>query len=445
MKLRVWSPMPPSPSGIADYVAEQLSLLAARTELTVVVDELEAIDPGLRSAFAVTSSEQATGEGLDLYHLGNSPAHGYVYRRAIRVPGVAFLHEFNLHDLVLAETLGRGDRSAYLREMRRAYGEPGSFLGGQIARALGAAIWSARFPLSEHIIRRSLAVVGLTRHVVERVRGVIPEGRPVLRLPHHLALPIDPPPARAEARRQLALPESAFLIVAPGLATESKRLDVAIRALRRLRQRSDVQLVVAGAVDPLLPLADWIRDASVQEAVRVTGRLTLEDFERHVAAADVVVALRHPHRGEISGALVRSLGVGRVALVSAGSPATEEFPEGLVVPIDPGADAEDQIVAIVERLAADPALKQTMERLAREHVARHHQTTATVESLVRFLDQVDLGAPATRDRITRSRPSEGSLREYLQDEVLYGAYDLGLAGIDLGVDALVDDLTKERR
>jgi hypothetical protein len=71
--------------------------------------------------------------------------------------------------------------------------------------------------------------------------------------------------------------------------------------------------------------------------------------------------------------------------------------------------------------------------------------TATVESLVRFLEQVELGASATRDRITRSRPPEGSLREYLQDEVLYGAYDLGLAGIDLGVDALVDDLTKERR
>ena len=445
MKLRVWSPLPQSASGIADYVAEQLPLLAKRVELTLVVEAPEAVDPAIRRSFSVISAGDVAGDALDLYHLGNSPAHGYIYRRAIREPGVAFLHEFNLHDLVLSETVGRGDRSAYLREMRRAYGESGSFLGGQIARALGAATWSARFPLSEHIVRRSLAAVGLTQYVVERVRAVIPEGRPLLRLPHHVALPIDPPPSRAEARQELGLSETAFLIVAPGLATVSKQLDVAIRAIRRLRERSDVQLIVAGTVDPLLPLASWVRDANLQEGVRVTGRLSLEDFERHLAAADVVLALRHPHRGEISGALVRSLGVGRVALVSAGSPAADEFPEGLVVPVDPGAGEEDQLVAIVERLAADPALKETIERLVREHARAHHQTAATIVSLVEFLELVAVGAPAARQAITRARAPEGSLREYLQDEVLFGAYDLGLAGIDLGVDALVDDLTEGRR
>lgn len=442
MKLNVWSPLPPSASGIADYVAEQLPALAARSELTIVVEDPGQIDPGLRADFAVAAPEAPPAGGLDLYHLGNSPAHGYVYRRAIREPGVAFLHEFNLHDLVLSETAARGDRSAYLREMRRAYGEPGSFLGGQIVRALGAATWSARFPLSEHIVRRSLAAVGLTQHVVDRVREVMPEDRPLLRLPHHVALPIDPPPSRAEARQALGLAPDRFLIVAPGLATGSKRLDVAIRALRRL---PDAELVIAGAVDPLLPVTDWVREARVQDSVRVTGRLTLENFERHLAAADVVLALRQPHRGEISGALVRSLGIGRVAIVSAGSPAAEEFPEGLVVPVDPGPAEEEQIVAVVERLAADPALKETMERLAREHMAGHHQVPATVASLVSFLESIAAGAAATREAIIRGRAPEGSLREYLQDEVLFGAYDLGLAGIDLGVDALVDDLTEGRR
>ena len=47
------------------------------------------------------------------------------------------LHDWSLHHLVLCETVERGDVSAYLREMRRAHGETGTFVGRQVARALG--------------------------------------------------------------------------------------------------------------------------------------------------------------------------------------------------------------------------------------------------------------------------------------------------------------------
>ena len=39
MKVNLWSPLPPSSSGIADYVAEQLPLLGAELELTRVVED----------------------------------------------------------------------------------------------------------------------------------------------------------------------------------------------------------------------------------------------------------------------------------------------------------------------------------------------------------------------------------------------------------------------
>ena len=44
MKLRVWSPLPPSPSGIADYMAEQLPVLARHHQLTLVCDEAARVD-----------------------------------------------------------------------------------------------------------------------------------------------------------------------------------------------------------------------------------------------------------------------------------------------------------------------------------------------------------------------------------------------------------------
>jgi glycosyltransferase involved in cell wall biosynthesis len=445
VRLQVWSPLPPSPSGIADYAAEQLPLLAGRAELSVVVEDAEAVDPALRRLHDVRSAHDARDADLDLYQLGNSPAHGFVYRRALLHPGVVLLHDFCLHELVLSETVERGDRAAYLRAMRVAYGETGSFVGRQVARALGGELLPALFPLSEGVLRRSLGVVGLTSLAVSLVKERVPEGRPLLRLRHHLSLPLDPVPSRDEARRALGLPEDALLLTAPGLATAAKRLDVALEVLAALAGRyPKLRLVIAGGVEPGLPLRDWISGAGVGARVIETGRLSLEDFTRHLAAADVLLALRFPHRGEISGALVRGLGVGRPALVSAGSPAADEFPEGVVVPIDPGRHQREQLLAVLERLLGDAGLRRRIEGLAREHVARHHDGAAAALALTAFLETVLRSKDALLAAIRAGEAPAGSLLEYLREELSFGAYQLGLGGFELGADALLAELGRPR-
>src|SRR6185503_13789242 len=99
---------------------EQLPLLASSAEVQVVVEDAGAVDPVLRAQYTVVDAARRRPADLDVYHLGNSPAHAYVYRAALERPGVAVLHEWSLHHLVLHETVERGDVWTYLREMRRA-------------------------------------------------------------------------------------------------------------------------------------------------------------------------------------------------------------------------------------------------------------------------------------------------------------------------------------
>ncbi len=440
MKLALWSPLPPSSSGIADYVAEQLPLLAGGADVQVVVEDPAAVDRSLRTHFDVVGADERAGADLDLYHLGNSPPHAYVYRAALARPGVAVLHEWGLHHLVLHETVERGDLTAYLREMRRAHGERGSFVGRQIARALGGDLLPALFPLNERVLEASLAVVGLTDYVSRRARARLP-GRPVLHLPHHLSLPLDPLPTRAEARARLGVPADALVITAPGLATAAKRLDVAVRALARLREAHPrVMLVVAGAVDPALPLQDWALSAGVADAVHTAGRLELLDFVRHLCAADIVLALRFPTHGEISGALVRALGVGRPALVTAGTPASEEFPEGVVAPVSPGPTEEDELVALLDHLLRSPELRAQMGALARAHVRAHHDPAALSRSLLGFLSGVRERAETLRAAVAEARSADEGLLGFLTEEVLWGARVLGLRALDLGLRPLLAPL-----
>jgi glycosyltransferase involved in cell wall biosynthesis len=444
VRLNIWSPLPPSASGIADYVAESLPALARHVDLRLVTDAPEAA-AALRARFPVFTPAEAPEADLEVYHLGNSPPHAFVYRAALARPGVAVLHDWSLHHLVLRETVERGDVSAYLREMRRAHGETGTFVGRQVARALGGELLPALFPLNDRVLEGSLAIVALTEHVRSRAARRLP-GRPILHLPHHLSLPLDPPPSRADARRALGLPADGLLVTAPGLATSSKRLDLAVRAVARLRPAHPaLRLVVAGATDPSLPLADWVRAAGQDDAVVLTGRLSLEDFVRHLCASDVVLSLRFPTHGEISGALVRALGVGRPALVTAGTPAAEEFPEGIVAPIDPGPREAEELGAVLDRLLRDAALRERMGGLARDHVRAHHGLAETAERLAAFLGEVAARRESLRAEILADRAAEGTLLGYLMEEVRWGARDLGLSRVGPGLERLLGELVPGRR
>jgi len=420
LRLAVWSPLPPSPSGIADYAAEQL--------------------PGLRERFdvqVVSSAPQGAWPeaDLDLYQIGNSPAHVFVYRAALQRPGVVLLHDWNVHDLVLAESADRGGRRAYLREMRRAYGERGSFLGRQIARGLGGEIWPALLPLGDRLLERSLALIGLTRQVAQHARERLGE-RPVLQLPHHLALPLSPWPTQREARAALGLPPDALLVTAPGLASVSKRVHVVARVVARLRRaHPQLLLVLAGGLDPGFEAASLAPEDP--GSVLVTGRLGPHDFLRHLAAADLVSALRFPSRGEISGALVRSLGAGRPCFVTAGTPAAEEFPEGCVVPVSPDRHEEAELEALLAALLAKPEARGALGAQARDHVLEYHDLGRVTTRLADFLE------PLARDRQrleARLPPLEtGALAELL-DEIHFAARELQLPGLPDGLGSLLAPL-----
>jgi glycosyltransferase involved in cell wall biosynthesis len=309
-----------------------------------------------------------------------------------------------------------------------------------VARGLGGDLLPALLPLNDRLLESSLGVVALTEFVRSRAGRRLP-GRPVLHLPHHFSQPFQKLPSRREARAQLGLPEDALVVTAPGLATASKGLPELLRAASGLRQKYPrLLVVVAGDCDSRLPLLEWAGPLGLGDALRLTGRLSLEDFVRHLCAADVISSLRFPTHGEISGALVRALGIGRPVLVTAGTPAGDEFPEGVVVPVDPGPAGADELQALLDRLLGDPSLRERISVLARDFVAQGHDLAAGVARLADFLEQVAERKPSLLAALDADRAEEGTLASYLLEEIRWGARDLGLPGVPLGLDPVVRGL-----
>jgi hypothetical protein len=146
------------------------------------LDWVAALLRHLANGVALVPEEPASPPRADLhvYHVRDDPAHGFVYRALLREPGLVVLEDWNLHRLVHAETVGRGDLGAYRREARRAHGDTGSFVAEQVLAGRGGALASL-VPLNDRVLEASLGLA--TTHADVRARAAARLGeRPVVPL-----------------------------------------------------------------------------------------------------------------------------------------------------------------------------------------------------------------------------------------------------------------------
>lgn len=420
--VEVWSPLPPQESGIADYVQEQLESLDQLLDLTLVVENPADIDPEVCRRFRVVSQDQADTGKLRLYHVGNSPLHGSIYREAVRTPGVVVLHEWNLHELLLGFAVTTNDFEEYKSTMRREHGERGTVAGQTIASALGGRHWSSVFPLNAEILGASLAVVCLSASTAKQVEKRTP-GLRLLHLDHHAKL-ISHTEDRAAARARLGLSPSARIVLAPGLGTASKSLGLAHRAVELVRARlAGIQLVTVGG--------RGTRGAESSqnpgpEAPLHLGRVDLKTLGDALLAADVVLALRFPSRGETSGVLMRALAAGRAAVISSGSTADEDLPDGVVARVNPGPSEQEELAAILTFLLKDEGARRRLERLALTTAAARDSEVLSGR-LAEFLAEIERERPTLSAELAARQTEAAGLLPSFRNEIEAAGASLGLA------------------
>jgi len=395
VRIAYWSPLPPMRSGIADYSAELLPVLARQLEVELIVPEgWRPAGPGLAGLAGLAAHPERALPGLlaagrfdaVLYQLGNNrDYHASIYRALLEHPGVVAMHEYVLHHLVRDLTLHAGDPAAYVREMRYAYGLTGEAVARRcLATGVPLDPWS--YPLFERVVDRSLGVLVHNQFTRRRVEA----SRPLARLavvPSHFSLGERPLPETAAARAALGLAPDAFVVASFGFLTAAKRPRQLLRAFARLRRRVPrAVLLLVGEVSPHFDFAAVARP-ELMAGVTVTGHLDLERFLVHMAAADVAVNLRHPTAGETSGTFIRLLGLGKAVIVSRVG-AFAEVPEGCCAQVDLDEGEEDLLVAVLERLEADPELRRAMGDNARRWAAAHHSLEGSARGYAELLRQV---------------------------------------------------------
>lgn len=354
MKAGFFAPLPPAPTGVADYAA----ILLARLR------QLGDIVPGACDADAC------------LYHLGNNQLHQGIYRQALERPGVAVLHDAVLQHFFL----GSLDEDAYIEEFVYNYGEWHRGLAREMWRRRAASLAAKYFeyPMLRRIAESSRAVVVHNPAAAEMVRRHAPAAR-IVEIPH-LWEP-EPAPSAAEVlrfRERLGIAPGAFVFGVFGYLRESKRLIPILRAFAELRRAlPHTILMVAGdfvsqdlarAAAPLLAAPGVVR----------TPWLEPSAFRVAAAAADACINLRFPAAGETSGITVRLMGFGKpVILTTAGE--NRRYPEAACLCVDPGPSEPSMLWHYMVLAARFPLLAHEIGARAAAHIAQHHDAGRAAE------------------------------------------------------------------
>lgn len=417
-RLAFCSPLPPEPTGIADYAAEVLALLAPSHDIdvfhgqTVVAPGAVPSGCGVFPAAALPDRHRARPYDLAIHQLGNGPGHAFVYPLLTQVPGLLVLHDLVLHhsraamllDSPAARAYAANPSSAVLRDGTRggeeAYAAEVAYAYPRQAARLVAAHLNTTgdlLPYAYPLFQLPVAVSRLTavhnaamaRAIEEAMPGadVAQLTMPALRV-HVAAGHV------AASRRNLGIRDDELVVACFGLLTREKRVETVARAVARAAvDFPSLRLLLVGPVAEPERLDRTLHECGVQERTTVAGRVRLAALPVHIEAADIVVHLRYPTARETSAALLRVLAQGRATVMS-DVDNFAEIPEDAVVRADTS-DEEGSVTRAILRLAASRALRDRVGQRAAAFVAERHSPARALASYERAIEAA-IAAPSPR-------------------------------------------------
>jgi len=402
VRLAFVSPLPPAPTGIADYAADVLHLLAGRHAIDAYHDQDEVdasrLPPscGLHRASSLLARHAARPYDVAVYQMGNGRLHDAVYDLLPRLPGLLVLHDLVLHHaragMFLDSPEGRAyaaDPSspglreaaarplrAYEAELAYVYPEQAGRLADVFLGTVGRLLPYA-YPLFRIPVEAARVTAVHNAFMADAIRAEVPDAD-VVRIPMAAeTVPVDRD-AVAALRARLGIRPDDFVVASFGLLTPEKGIATTARAVARAAAHvPGLRLLLVGPAADRAGLRAMLEARGILDRTVVTGRVPLEDLPVYMEAADLAVHLRYPTGRETSAALLRLLAQGRPAVIT-DLEHQADIPDDAVVRADPS-DEEGDVTRAILRLHDRPSARARLGRAAAAFAHREHSAARCLQ------------------------------------------------------------------
>lgn len=384
-RLALVSPLPPTPSGVADYSFRLATELASLCDVTVFVDDDRDVvaPPGVdvRVVGDFDRTEAAYGPfAAVLCAVGNQIFHISAIQLLRRRSCAVLLHDVRLDGLWAWAAMNRKDFSptSFYDRLQAQY-------RGRVPPDLGARGWLERDEAEDwgiwmvgDIVRAADRTFCHSRYGAEAAR--LDAGDPI-----DAAVEVLPFGHPSPMRRSPTPDGGGALVATFGVVTAIKALDAVLTTMLRL-----------AAADPRLRCAlvgtvtDDVREQCLERAAAVglvdrlviTGWVPPDEYRAWLQRTTVALQLRAATGGETSAAIADCLAAGVPTVVTRLGAQADLDPAGVEL-VDRSITAED-LAATVRRLLDDPARRQAMTAASQQY-ARDHSFRKVAHEVYRRL------------------------------------------------------------
>ncbi len=386
------SPFPPAATGIGRYSLYMARELREYVNLDVYPVSQEDLDPVLKTRFQLRDikSFPAAYRQYDIvvYNMGNNREHHeQIFELLQRYPGVAILHDINLHGFFYS---GRSKR-AWLKRLQKPKGSPNVLHSDPYYQEMAYCYGAAGAEEAQRVLRENREPdqnnLYLNRRVTRRSRGIAVHSRwaakkvlengdspSVFVMPHGIQVsPQRDQETEKDFRKTLRDTGADILIAVAGFMNFNRRLETVYRSVKELKDRGlKPALTLIGRIDPALMrhCQAMAKELDIADLVVHTGYIkSYETFLGHISAVDVVVNLRYPTAGETSGVSQTAMALSKPLIVS-DTPANADIPTRAAFKVKPDDLEIPTLAAALEALARDSELREAMGKAGHVHVAQ---------------------------------------------------------------------------
>jgi glycosyltransferase involved in cell wall biosynthesis len=395
-RIALWTPLPPTKSGIADYVAEMLPYLHEMFDVEIFVEDLEVVDLDLISRYSIHSYRtykyrQAEAPfDVNIYQMGNNVYHLYIYEQALRVPGIVVLHDFSMASVLYHYYVGmQQDLDLFEQEFMYAEGNP-ALTEFQSYYNRGDNDSIIKFFSTHRMLRRLvensqsfITHLPLTTQWLKEQYGAPNAIYSFLGSPDPYEMLGNPD--RAALREKLGIAQETPVIGLFGHLQRTKQISVTLRAVSRMiKDYPTLKVLLVGQINPAAGYDEYlmglIDELKIADNLELTGFVTKDQLLEYMIVTDVHVGLRYPSFGQMSATLSRGIAVGHPVIVT-DLPEWQYLPEDFCWRVPPEDKAGHQLEKYLRKLINNPQLKQERGKNARAYYEQAATMKIAAENL----------------------------------------------------------------
>jgi glycosyltransferase involved in cell wall biosynthesis len=368
VKLNLFSPLPPTRSGIARLSVHMLPHLARKADVTVWASEPSwEFEPPAGVTVRHYDvrhppSREINQADATFYQMGNDPRyHDAIWHVSQQHPGIVILHDLMMQHFFSGLVFhDRGlNRRQYLELVERYHGIKGRVLAeAHVQGLLDTEELAQRCPLTAAVTENALAVMVHSAAAY----SALPADVSVALVP--LCVGMETPTLAPRAATE------PYRITVFGFLGPNRKLPLLFRALANFPERERFRLDIYGTMQGQEKLQQLACRIGLSETVTLHGFVSAKELDGALRETDLVVNLRDPSMGEASASQLHLWQYALPSLVTHRA-WYATLPEETVAFVRPEHEVED-IQRHLAAFLASPESYRELGRRGRRHVTEEH-------------------------------------------------------------------------